>query len=104
MDPGREPIVNEEVLVEKSSRGVCRLVPRRYRLGVSRKVVRYFKHVLDASLGRLCGQIVNTDYFHWSGRGDVDEIRCSGRQDFPANTSTTLLYLAINKRVHPRPV
>ena len=39
MDSGREPIVNEEILVEKSSSGVCRLVSRWNSLGIARKML-----------------------------------------------------------------
>ena len=68
MDPGRTPIVNEEVLVEKSSSGVRHFVPCWNCLGISRKVVRNNKNIFDASLGRFNGQVVDTDDFHWGSR------------------------------------
>ena len=104
MDPSREPIVTEEVLVEKYSGCVCRLIPCWNCLGISCKVVRFYKHVFDASLGRFNVQVVDTDDFHWCSRCDVDQIRCSGRQCFPADASITLLDHLLEVSVHPRPV
>ena len=63
MDPSREPIVNEEVLVKKSSGCVGHLVPYCNCFGVSCKVVLYYKHVFNASFGWFNGQKVDTDDF-----------------------------------------
>ena len=79
MDSGREPIVNEDVLVEKSSSGVCRLVSRWNGLGIARKMVGYHEHIFDASFRWFNGQVVYANYFHGCGRRDVDEVCSSGR-------------------------